>query len=335
MSYELSWSGAVLTYAEELEARLTANEGGDVHEQVRAAQSRNSSLSNHTSPLPRPINPNEPMTTAESPTPFLDILSAAATEQAPGSTHRNGSGGLRAGASGSAMMNGATGTSFPNLSRYTEMPQQPYTTGLTPSFTFDDLQQTGGLETRPQIVEHDSAGSGVSMHSQPPIGSASISPFGPSLSSTASDPIPLTPSGVFNFSPGPPEPVNYNFESAPLPDRNGYIQPSTRLEGPWRGIETIDSFVSAAQARASGKLGVVPPDQQNFMPIDPLTDPSKYVPPMPNLNFGQTAPSQTFAAPEQTFVPPMEEDIQQQLLMELFWPGWPAGLPEPHIVHDL
>jgi hypothetical protein len=34
-------------------------------------------------------------------------------------------------------------------------------------------------------------------------------------------------------------------------------------------------------------------------------------------------------------LPPMDEAAQQQLLMDLFWPGWPPSLPEPHVVNDL
>ena len=31
----------------------------------------------------------------------------------------------------------------------------------------------------------------------------------------------------------------------------------------------------------------------------------------------------------------LDETLQQQILMDLFWPGWPPNLPEPNIVNDL
>jgi hypothetical protein len=31
----------------------------------------------------------------------------------------------------------------------------------------------------------------------------------------------------------------------------------------------------------------------------------------------------------------MDEVLQQKILMDLFWPGWPPNLPEPNIVNDL
>lgn len=31
----------------------------------------------------------------------------------------------------------------------------------------------------------------------------------------------------------------------------------------------------------------------------------------------------------------LDETIQQQILMDLFWPGWPPNMPEPTVVNDL
>lgn len=31
----------------------------------------------------------------------------------------------------------------------------------------------------------------------------------------------------------------------------------------------------------------------------------------------------------------LDAAMQQQILMDLFWPGWPAKLPEPNVVNDL
>lgn len=303
---------------------MAGDNGHSVNDQIHSAnQSRHSSASNFTPPiLPSHHSRQSDEIAAESPTSFLDMLSAAATTHAPPSVSRNTSAGLRAGVTGAAMMNGATGTFVPPPPA--ESPN--YHTGFTPAFSYDDSQQNSG-EMRPPPIQHHSSTSSTSTHSMPPpvhTGSMSSS-FSVPLSSGSSEPIALTPGGIFNFSPGPPEPVDY--ESMPMPDKHGRIQPSTRLMGPWQAVNTVDTFVAAAtaQARASVQFTSIPDDFEK--PPHPMADPGR-IPQAPLFNVQQDVPMQDFSVP-------FEEDLQQQMLMDLFWPGWPPGLPEPHIVNEL
>lgn len=94
------------------------------------------------------------------------------------------------------------------------------------------------------------------------------------------------------------DPVNLNW---PPPVGDAGLQPSTRTEGPWRGIETVSSVFGQQQ------------QQQPSMDI-------------PVIDINQQSAESTNE---------MNEAIQQQLLLDLFWPGWPQYLPEPNIVNDL
>ena len=122
-----------------------------------------------------------------------------------------------------------------------------------------------------------------------------------SVDTPAGGPPGLSPSGVFNFSPAPSGPNAPNGASAwpqnwPPPFDANNIQPSSKTEGPWRNVDTMNSmYPEAAQAA---------------QPQNPAVDPNQAF-------FGG------------------DEALQQQLLLDLFWPGWPPYLPEPHIVNDL
>jgi hypothetical protein len=76
----------------------------------------------------------------------------------------------------------------------------------------------------------------------------------------------------------------------------GRLEPSTRTEGPWRGVETVTSVLGQ-------QTNAMPDIQATSQPVDS------------NAEFN--------------------EAMQQQLLLDLFWPGWPQHLPEPNIVNDL
>ncbi|WWD15819.1 hypothetical protein CI109_100243 [Kwoniella shandongensis] len=123
------------------------------------------------------------------------------------------------------------------------------------------------------------------------------SDIAPDITSSSSVPNMLSPNGVFNFSPG------------------------ETFSAPWPPIDVGDTtFAASATLNASWQMG------------------------------GNTAPLTTgMKKPDSIGVDdPMETDInldglqagldaamQQQLLMDLFWPGWPPNLPEPNVVNDL
>ncbi|ORX39776.1 hypothetical protein BD324DRAFT_233779 [Kockovaella imperatae] len=221
------------------------------------------------------------------------MLSSAASAQGSGSVPQTSTvPGLRDGASENAMMSHSWAA--------TPGGDGPHT-GLTPFLSFSDnarAQPANEVER----AERQATGSSApesSRRSSSQGGSISIgTPAGP-------PPPGLSPSGVFNFSPAPSGPT----ASAPMgtqsqtqnwpahwpPALNSdTIEPSQKTEGPWRGVDTINSvYPEAAQ-------------------------------------FNQT---NTNADSTQPFFG--DEALQQQLLLDLFWPGWPASLPEPHIVNDL
>jgi hypothetical protein len=105
------------------------------------------------------------------------------------------------------------------------------------------------------------------------------------------------------------------------------LQPSTRVEGPWRGVETADNIFTGTGMHFD-KDGV-------SMEQPPLYNPIPNVEPMPgNMGMGNNIDIEVEPVPAQDgFV--MDEILQQKILMDLFWPGWPPNLPEPNIVNDL
>ena len=240
---------------------------------------------------------------APSPTAFLDMLSSAASEQIPESVNVRG---FRSGASQSAMMTEAS--SWNPASKDSE--QQP--TGLTPFLSYNDSQAIDNASASIETSQGQTPDHTAEFASRRPTqySISRLSNGGNAGSSPAPNSL-LSPMNVLNFSPGPsgpnisdPAPNNLNWAPPPGPD--GQIQPSNRLEGPWRSIETVDTVF------------------QNFgNDVPSLKDPTAGLP-------IQQAPDVDMEGLEG-----IDEAVQQQLLMDLFWPGWPANLPEPHIVNEL
>ncbi len=228
------------------------------------------------------------------------MLSSAASAQMP---EANVVPGLRNGALSSAMMTGAPSWAA-NSDNAKDNGQQ--STGLTPFLSFSDSQAIDNAAAQKQAQERQptemSNGSGTSRRtSQYSTGVTSDScPAGPSV---------LSPNNFFNFSPGPSGPTapgpTQNLNWAPPPGPDGQIQPSTRTEGPWRAVETVDTVLQG--------IGNPPVDEGG----------------------GDTSLGQSTDVDMDPGFPPVDEAIQQQLLMDLFWPGWPPNLPEPHIVNEL
>ena len=221
--------------------------------------------------------------------------------------------GLRSGASSSAMMTGAPSwaTSSDN---FKDSGQQ--STGLTPFLSYVDPQaiDNAAAQRRPnerQMIEDSNQTNTSRRTSQQSTNYSSnalnkhLSPIGPSV---------LSPNVVFNFSPGPTGPstpgVNRdNVNWAPPPGLDGKPQPTERTEGPWRSVETVDTVF---QGITNGPAPASKGDAAGL------------------ASFEQSADADTDPG-----FPPVDEMMQQQLLMELFWPGWPPNLPEPHIVNEL
>jgi len=234
---------------------------------------------------------------APSPTAFLEMLSSAATEQASsGSGFMPPVSGLKAGAAENAMMStnwAATPSDMGNQS-----------TGLTPFLSFNDNQDARPAnEIRAEPDRMDSNGSGTSQSMQ-------------SQSRKSSNDVPDVGAGYLNQSPGigeiPRQSTFYSFSTNtgngmpgtenlnwPPPVGPDGLQPSTRTEGPWRGVETVESV-----------YGVQGLNEQ-----------------IPDISMQQNSTDSGTAE--------FNEAMQQQLLLDLFWPGWPPHLPEPNIVNDL
>lgn len=100
------------------------------------------------------------------------------------------------------------------------------------------------------------------------------------------------------------------------------LQPSTRTEGPWRGVETADTvFANTGLKYDKDGVSIEQPPMYNSIPM----------PTGPGEQAGMGNNGANGGAAE--FV--MDEVLQQKILMDLFWPGWPPNLPEPNIVNDL
>jgi len=190
-------------------------------------------------------------------------------------------------------------------------------TGLTPFLTME--QEESG-----RFVEQTSTSSMTSDSRRQSEGAADSS-AGPSI---------LSPNGVFNFSPSPMAGVQsdnktsdpnmvwataYNAGNATTlgcPMTSDGLQPSTRTEGPWRGVETVDSAFATTGAKY---------DRDGI----PLEQPPLYP---PNKAEGS---GDSFTVLDNLDASVPDEVLQQRILMDLFWPGWPPNLPEPNIVNDL
>jgi len=219
--------------------------------------------------------------TAPSPTAFLEMLSSAASAQSFSAEPTIP--GLRAGAAENAMMS-STWAATPDAMNVSS--------GLTPFLSFTDNQEAQpASEMRPEPDRHDTNGTTTdsipdSRRSSAANGSTLVTP------SSAAD---IDYSKSYEFKAGMQDASGENLNWPPVSIGPG-LQPSTRTEGPWRGVETVSS-VFGQQANA------MPDIQATSQPVDS------------NAEFN--------------------EAMQQQLLLDLFWPGWPQHLPEPNIVNDL
>jgi hypothetical protein len=99
------------------------------------------------------------------------------------------------------------------------------------------------------------------------------------------------------------------------------LQPSTRTEGPWRGVETVENIFGGSGAKFDKDgISLEQPPLYNPYPASG-TDQMAAA----DINIGNAANVEYM----------MDETLQQKILMDLFWPGWPPNLPEPNIVNDL
>ncbi|ORY32255.1 hypothetical protein BCR39DRAFT_523592 [Naematelia encephala] len=240
---------------------------------------------------------------APSPTAFLEMLSSAATAQIP---EPNGVPGLRSGVPEHTMMGDSSFSA---------------STGLTPFILPNDWATSMDEKTTPTLERQqtiDSNASATSESRRPSEPATEPSPFTSASGSGVSS---LSPNAVFNFSPGPTQPpfqqvvgnssswfiANANIATnnnsskedlRPNLDADGNLEPATAPDGPWRAVETVETaFIQTI----------------NSVPID--------------SNQGEADGIDAGLA--------MDPELQQQLLMDLFWPGWPPNLPEPNIVNDL
>lgn len=123
------------------------------------------------------------------------------------------------------------------------------------------------------------------------------SPNEVSSGDSSSGPTILSPDGVFNFSPGDTTQI---YDWPPSLQPGAVLEPSTLLQGSWKGVETVDSVFAASLAD--------------------LQDPGVNMNGNINMDGLQAG---------------LDAAMQEQLLLDLFWPGWPNELPEPNIVTDL
>lgn len=143
----------------------------------------------------------------------------------------------------------------------------------------------------------------------------------------------LSPNNIFNFSPGPmgdsmdAKQANNIWAAANDtvgPNSTFGVMPNTRTEGPWRGVETIENIF--APSRAQFDRDTVPLEQATR--LDPLQATELDNMSGINVNLDNVGNAGTGEYM-------MDETLQQKILMDLFWPGWPPNLPEPNIVNDL
>ncbi|KAL7422208.1 hypothetical protein Q5752_002854 [Cryptotrichosporon argae] len=257
-------------------------------------------------PLPPPVASAFQPTSADSPTAFLEMLSSAASAQAasaPQPPPDFAIPGMRDGAAAPTLMGGFTATWI--------SADRSESTGLTPFLNMVDSPRPLDEANAPGMGTDSSSVPTLAGSSRPSLSGQSGSHNGAQSSTadtTPSGPAVLSPGYVFNFSPaatgpgtGPPQNLQYSF-----PIANGGLQPSTLTEGPWRAVETVATVLPDSLAAGSGSA-------------DDL--------------FGSGGQTIDMDAP--TGDVQMDEALQQQLLLDLFWPGWPPTLPEPHVTTAL
>lgn len=300
--------------AEELEAQVKAREsgaGGNTSQPPRPQMTQAEPARSWSS-----ADQNYQDLTAPSPTALLDILSSAATAQAPAVAESEAVlPGLRSGASEDTMMSGST--------------------GLTPFFTMD-TPHPEQAEAFPRFQEISTSTSSVSSASRRQ-SDQDPSPAPPPIN-------PLSPNNVFTFSPGPSGPAASSTAAAAAPGQPCPVT-GTRLNQSWEtnmttmpGLYGVRAQDQTEAAWRGGKVN----DNSYFktgthIDISCITsNVTQTQTTIPDITTNTVANEQIpniSTAGQAEFV--LDETMQQQLLMDLFWPGWPPNMPEPNIVNDL
>lgn len=193
------------------------------------------------------------------------------------------------------MLQNGTSTSQPP-SASTSAPIFPV--GLTPLWTSNDRSETTGLPLFPYI-DND-----ISMSSVEPAGDAST------LRPSDAAPAMLSPNGVFNFSPAPSGPTWNPTNTEPTKQSSGDSASS------WRGLESALPQMSA-NSYADGANG----------PIETAA--------LDEIAASKAAAFQQSIGVDSFGGVAMDGVLDNQILMDLFWPGWPPNLPEPPVVNAL
>ncbi|OCF39471.1 hypothetical protein I317_06745 [Kwoniella heveanensis CBS 569] len=231
----------------------------------------------------------EPSDAVPSPTAFLEMLSSTASKQTQDAAAETG-----------PIWGGGP----------LDQLQEDNPLGFKPMFMFNNAQQQASRNTfdsnvSPGITSEDSRRSSLQNPNSSSMTEGDSSSGPPNM---------LSPNGIFNFSPGPTGPIDTSQHTLgsqwpPVQIGPDGLQPSTKTDGPWRAVETIETVFQASMSSFTAP-GVDPLPTQEGSGMD--TD--------INLDGLQAG---------------LDAAMQQQLLMDLFWPGWPVNLPEPNVVNDL
>ncbi|WWC69552.1 uncharacterized protein I206_103494 [Kwoniella pini CBS 10737] len=168
-----------------------------------------------------------------------------------------------------------------------------------PMFQFGNNDQQGNLSS----LNNPSPGNQSQSQESRRSSSQNLTP-GSNTGESSQGPAILSPGGVFNFSPGDTTSTNFMSNWPPPESITGIVEPGTKDDGPWKVVESIETVFAA---------GANPSSQPNF---GGDTNMDTEI----NLDGLQAG---------------LDAAMQQQLLMDLFWPGWPINLPEPNVVNDL
>jgi len=197
------------------------------------------------------------------------------------------------------LRNGAEHTMMSGL--WASTPGPDVSTGLTPFLSFSDNQQAQLASDRPNVDRQES---GTSSHLDGNIDNSRRSSQQGStdspmyLGKNTSVPGGLSnfsPSGILSFPPSPADPKTCGMGWREADPDAG------KPVGTWRDVETTSNIFNPNDFSKSAGLG------------NPVNAP--------------------FSADDDT--QGMDAATQQQLLLDLFWPGWPPNLPQPHVVNEL
>lgn len=138
----------------------------------------------------------------------------------------------------------------------------------------------------------------------------------------SSGPSILSPYHLLNLSPAPTSDAEqFDKDKMSNPWLGPGLQPSTRIDGPWKAVETTETIFAAASAANTGTK------------IDSDGIPLDQIPLYPQVSTDGFINDPTNILGADGYM--MDDVSQQRLLMDLFWPGWPPNVPEPNIVNDL